>query len=148
MLGLDTDPWLRSYRRSVQAYGTVADTLEFYRRIFLESPVAIIVTTISLQIADANIAAQKMLNMRLKQLRGRRFHSHVARADREAFTAIVADLRDGRNSVSRPVLLNTTGGVEMEAMLNASVIRTAKGEPEFLLLVLHDRGDDVSSDMV
>src|SRR4051812_30495311 len=42
-LGLDTDVWLRGYRKSLKPYKTAGDALSFYTRIFDHAPVAILI---------------------------------------------------------------------------------------------------------
>src|SRR4029078_11537354 len=79
VLGLDSDVWLRSYRRSLKPYATAGDALAFYTRIFDHAPVEIMILGPQFLIADANIKAQKLLQKPLEALRGKPFNRHIAK---------------------------------------------------------------------
>ncbi len=60
-LGLDTDNWLRAYRKSVRSHPSIESALAYFKRIFDDAPAPFIITNTDLIITDANNAALEML---------------------------------------------------------------------------------------
>lgn len=148
VLGLDSDAWLRSYRRSLKPYESAGDALAFYTRIFDHAPVAIMILGPQFLIADANIEAQKLLRKSLELLRGKPFNRHVAKPDRAAFAEISHEILRDHTRVTRPLLLILGEDQTAEVSATACAIRDDAGNTEFIMLLLIDRSDDVSSDML
>lgn len=146
--GIDSDAWLRRFRQSSRPHETPNDALAFYSRIFLEAPVAMLIITMDYAVADANLAAQKLLGRPVNTLRGKPFQQNVAKSDRRAFTGIRGVIRDEKSIVTRPLRLVNAGGNETEASLIASAIRDETGEPEFIIMMFFERGKKITEDML
>jgi PAS domain S-box-containing protein len=146
--GVKNDAWDEIHRRSIRDYGDPQQSLAFYLRLFVESPIAMIVTTPHLEVADANTAAQRLFQRSLTQMRGRQFELSVANTERDVFKEILLELRDATSPVSRPLLLKIRDDVTVEAIVTASMIRTQEGEPEFTIMVFLERGENISSDIL
>ena len=147
-LGLDSDLWLRSYRKSLKPYETAGDALAFYTRIFNHAPAAMLILGPEFLVADANIEAQKLLRTTLENLRGIPFSRQIARTDRTAFAEISRQILTEHTSVTRPLLLGEEGHETIEVSATACALRDDDGNPEFIMLLLLDRSDDVTSDML
>jgi len=140
--------WEGAQRRSTRDYGTADESAEFYRRLFVESPVAMVITNPDFEISDINEAGQRLLHFSLRQMRGRQFQLSVADNDRDAWSEICLELRDARSAFSRPLLLNVGEGLVSEVIVTAAMIRGASGEPELAVLVFLERGENFSSDIL
>jgi PAS domain S-box-containing protein len=123
-------------------------SLAFYSRLFVDSPLATIVTTAAFEVADANNAAQRLFRRSIAEMRGRKFELSIAGSDRDAFKEIFVELSDATSPISRPLLLKVRDGITAEVIVTASMIRTAEGEPEFALMVFLERGENISSDIL
>jgi PAS domain S-box-containing protein len=141
------DLWLEAYRRT-WAHETPEEALAFYARIFDEAPAAIIVTQPNFAISDANVSAQRMLQRSVSALRGKLFHRYVAAADRIAFAAIAKQIISVPGSITRPLLMNSSDDSQVEVSLIACALRDAENNPEMIMLMLLDRGDQISSDIL
>lgn len=148
VLGLDSDAWLRSYRRSLKPYETAGDALAFYTRIFDHAPVAMMILGSDFLIADANIEAQKLLRNTLENLRGKPFNRHIAKPDRAAFAEISHEILRDHKRITRPLLLLPDEEMTIEVAVTACALRDDGGKTEFIMLLLMDRSDDVSSDIL
>jgi PAS domain S-box-containing protein len=120
----------------------------FFRRIFEESPVAILVVAPDFQITDANVSAQRLLGRSLDHLRECRLRQFIAQSDQEAYTAIRADIEARAGYVTRPLLLRLRDETKCEVSLIAAVFRDGRGNPEFILVTLLERGKSISEDML
>lgn len=120
----------------------------FYRRIFDDSPAAILVVNPDFVITDANLAAERMFNRDLAHLRGFQLRRFVAHSDQAAFVGIRSDIEDQAGYVTRPLLLRLPDQTEYEVSVTAAVFRNEKREPEFILLTLLERGTGISEDML
>jgi hypothetical protein len=116
---------------------------DFYRRVFSESPVAIVVTDPMFLIIDANACAEKLLNRLRSQLQEKPFLLMVAAKERRAFGAITADIMASRESISRPILLAPQGAEPVDARMRATAIRDQKGNIESFILVLESRTNEI-----
>jgi hypothetical protein len=141
------DMWLETYRRT-WAHETAEEALAFYARIFNEAPAAIVITQPSFAIWDANISAQRMLQRSLPALRGKSFHHYVAAADRTAFGAIAREIVSVPGRVTRPLLVRTSHDRLLEVSLVACALRDADEKPSMIVMMLLERGDDISSDIL
>lgn len=148
VLGLDSDAWLRSYQRSLKPDEPAGDALALYTRIFDYAPVAIMILGPQFLITDANIEAQMLLRKNLESLRGYPFNRHVAKSDRAAFAEISHEILRDCTRVTRPLLLVLGEQETAEVSVTACTIRDDEGNTEFIMLLLADRSDDVSSDML
>jgi PAS domain S-box-containing protein len=148
VLGLDSDAWLRSYRRSLKPYETAGDALAFYTRIFDHAPVAMMILGADFLIADANIEAQKLLKKTLETLRGKPFNRHIAKEDRAAFAEISHEILRDHGRVTRPLLMTPGEDLTIEVSVTACALRDDEGNTEFIMLLLMDRSDDVTFDIL
>ena len=143
----DADSWLRTYPRVAQHHDNTLKALIFYRRIFDEAPFPLIVTTMDFLIVDANFAAQQLLGRDLRQLTGTPFSTSISRVDRDLFAGLSDLIRDKRR-ISRPVSIRAAMEKEIETSLIARAIPDDEGLPEFVLILLNDRSDSVTSDIL
>ena len=141
------DMSLAAYRRK-WIHETVEDALAFYSRVFDEAPAAIITTDANFVITDANVTAQKLFQKTLGDLRGKPFIQSVAQADRHFFAAISAEIRLEPGRVTRPLLIRTPDNRESEVSLVACGVRGESGEPEMIIMIILERGENISSDML
>lgn len=141
------DLWLEAYRRT-WAHETAEEALSVYARIFDEAPAAIIVTRPDFTISDANVSAQRMLQRSLTTLRGKSFHRCVAAADSTAFAAIAKQIVSVPGSVTRPLLVKSSDDTQVEVALIACAMRDAEGQPEMIVMILLERGEEISSDIL
>ena len=141
------DLWLEAYRRT-WIHETTEEALGFYARIFDQAPAAMMVTEPSFVITDANIAAQQLLKRPLANLRGKPFQRNIAQADRTAFAAIAHEIISSPGRVTRPLLLKTADDGEVEVSLIACAFRDKNDVPEMVMLLLLERGENISSDIL
>ena len=141
------DDWLQVYRRS-WAHESAEEALVFYARLFDQAPAAIVVTQPDFAIIDVNIAAQKLLQRPLAALRGRPFQRNIASADRTAFSGIARQIISEPGRVTRPLLLKTGDDQEVEVSLIACALRGDDGEVQSIMILLLERGENVTSDIL
>jgi PAS domain S-box-containing protein len=120
----------------------------FFRRIFQESPAAILVVTLDFQITDANLAAQRMFKRGLRDLRDSALRQFVAHSDQVAFKGIRTDIEDQNGCAARPLLLRLPDETECEVSLTAAVFRDDGGDSQFILMTLLEGGKSISEDML
>lgn len=147
-VGLDSDLWLQAYRRHLRPHASPAESDAFYSRIFLESPAATLIVTPEFNIADANIAAQKLFKRTLAELRDFPFVVHVASMDQAGFSVIRTVLKEPEGRVVRPLKLRLHRDIEQDVLLLASAFRNDDGEIEFVQLVLVELGTTVLEDFL
>ena len=141
------DDWLQVYRRS-WAHESAEEALAFYARLFNEAPAAIIVTTPDFTIVDVNIAAQHLLNRALAVLKGTPFQRNIAAADRTAFSGIARQIISEPGRITRPLLVRTGDDREVEVSLIACALRGDDGEAQSVMMLLLERGENVTSDLL
>ena len=139
--------WLQSYRRS-WTHATSEEALGFYSRLFDEAPAAIIVTQPDFVIIDVNVAAQRLLQRPLAEIKGKGFQRIIAANDRTAFSVIASQIISEPGRVTRPLLLKCGDDQEVEVSLIASALRDDNGQPQSIVMILLERGDNVTSDML
>ncbi len=132
LAGIDTDVWLKAYRRATRIHGTVGSALGYFTRIFEEAPAPYIVTTPQLIIADANLEAQSLMKRQLAAVRGKPLQLIVAPSDRTAFRTIASDLLASQDKLARPLKLQYLSGAEFDVVFHARVIRNEMGDPQFI----------------
>jgi PAS domain-containing protein len=141
------DMWLDAYRRT-WTHESADEALAFYARVFDEAPAAIVTTDGNFVITDANVSAQQLFQKSLTALKGNPFIQNVARVDRAAFTAIGREITSERGRVTRPLLVRTSQDCDSEVSLVGCALRDERGEPEMVVLILLERGENVSSDIL
>ena len=140
------DSWLQSYRRS-WTHETSEEALGFYARLFSEAPAAIIVTNPDFVIVDANIAAQQLLHRPITVLKGKPFQRNIAPKDRTAFSVIARQIISEPGRVTRPLLLKSAEE-EVEIALIACALRGDQGQAQSVVMLLLERGENISSDIL
>lgn len=141
------DSWLQAYRRS-WTHETSEEALGFYARLFDEAPAAIIVTDSNFTIIDVNIAAQHLLQRSVTVLKGKSFSRNIAAKDRTAFSVIARQIVSEPDRVTRPLLMKPAGECEVEVSLIACALRDDQQKVERIVMLLLERGDDVTSDIL
>lgn len=142
------DGWLQAYRRS-WTHETREEALVFYARLFDEAPAAIVVTRPDLVIIDVNIAAQALLQRPLTELKGQPFQRIIGVSDRIAFSTIARQIVSEPERVTRPLLVKCGGHAEeVEVSLIARALRGDQGEVHSIVMILLERGLNVTSDML
>ena len=141
------DAWLQVYRRA-WTHESVEEALAFYARLFDEAPAAILVTSPDFAIIDANVSAQQLLQRSLSTMKNKPFRLHVAAQDRAVFSAIARQILAEPGRVTRPLLLKSSDDRMVEVSLIACALRDEQGHPQSVVMVLLERGEDVTSDIL
>ena len=141
------DRWLQAYRRS-WTHETSEEALGFYARLFDEAPAAIIVTDPDFTIIDVNIAAQQLLKRPLTALKGKPFSHNIAPKDRTVFSVIARQIISEPGRVTRPLLMKAASDHDVEVSLIACALRDDKQKAESVVILLLERGEDVTSDIL
>ena len=138
---------LEGYRRA-WTHENPEDSLVFYARVFDEAPAAMVVTQPNFLVTDANIAAQHLFQRSLNTLKGKPFEHNVAQQDLTAFSAIQREIIETPGQHTRPLLIRTADGRNVEVSMIATAFRDLNENPEFVMLILLERGENISSDIL
>ena len=147
-LGLDTDYWLRAYRKSVKSHPSIESALHYFKRIFDDAPAPYLVTNLSLVVTDANRAAQQMLRRSLVILRQKPLVVVVSREERSALRTMAADLINGHASITRPLRVQPHGLEPLDTVVSASVCRDADGIPECVFWIFLHPLENLNEDLL
>ena len=135
-------------RRRVWVHDTPEDALVFYNRLFDEAPAAMVVTQPNFLVTDANIAARHLLQRSLTTLQGRPFEHNVSQQDRTAFSAIQREIIEKPGPHTRPLLLRPADDRNVEVSMIATAFRDSNENADFVMLILLERGENISSDIL
>ena len=147
-LGLDTDSWLRAYRKSVKSHPSIESALYYFKRIFDDAPAPYLVTNLSLIITDANGAAQRMLRRSMLILREKPLVVIVSRDERPALRQMASDLIHGQNPITRPLRIKPHGLAALDTVVSASVCRDADNVPECVFWVFLHPLENLNEDLL
>ena len=134
-LGLDSDNWLRAYRKSVRSHPSIESALYYFKRIFDEAPAPYLVTNLDLLVTDANLAAQRMLGRSLAILREKPLLVIVTREDRQALRTFAHELIHGQKQITRPLRIQPFRQQVLDVVVSASVCTDNAGVPECVFWV-------------
>ena len=127
--GLDTDNWLRAYRKSVRSHPSIESALAYFKRIFDDAPAPYLITNLNLVVTDANNAAQQMLRRPLAILKEKPLLVIVAREDRRALRGMASELVGGQAGIVRPLRIQPYRRDALDIVVSASVCRDGNAVP-------------------
>ena len=133
--GLDTDNWLRAYRRSVRSHPSIESALAYFKRIFDDAPAPYLITNLNLVVTDANNAAQQMLRRSLVILKEKPLLVIVAREDRRALRGMASELVSGQAGIIRPLRIQPYRRGSVDIVVSASVCRDGNSVPECIFWI-------------
>ena len=133
--GLDTDNWLRAYRRSVRSHPSIESALAYFKRIFDDAPAPYLITNLNLVVTDANNAAQQMLRRSLVILKEKPLLVIVAREDRRALRGMASELVSGQAGIIRPLRIQPYRRESVDIVVSASVCRDGNSVPECIFWI-------------
>ena len=134
--------------RRAWTHETAEDALVFFSRLFDEAPAAMVVAQPNFLVTDANIAAQQLFQRPLSTLKGKPFEHNVAEQDLAAFSAIQREIIDTPGRHTRPLLIRTGDDRNVEVSMIAAAFRDRNDKPEYVMLILLERGENISSDIL
>lgn len=105
------------------------EEITYLRAVFDDAPIPYVVTDTNLIVIDANKAAERLWGLALDSLKGQGLSVLIAPSDYRAFLAIVDEIMQAPEPVSRPIRLRASSGRELEAMLAATSVRDVDDEP-------------------
>ena len=133
--GLDTDNWLRAYRKSVRSHPSIESALAYFKRIFDDAPAPYLITNLNLVVTDANNAAQHMLRRPLAILKEKPLLVIVARDDRRALRGMASELVSGQDGIVRPLRIQPYRRDALDIVVSASVGRDGNAVPECIFWI-------------
>ena len=146
--GLDTDNWLRAYRKSVRSHPSIESALTYFKRIFDDAPAPFVITNLSLVVTDANHAAQRMLRRSLLNLREKPLFMIVAREDRVGLRSIASELLAEEKGITRPIRVQPVRGKPLDLVVSACVCRDHRGVPECVFWIFLHPIDNGTEDLL
>jgi PAS domain-containing protein len=147
-LGLDTDNWLRAYRKSVRTHPSIESALEYFKKIFDEAPAPYLITNLELIVTDANNAAQRMLGRSLVILREKPLLVVVDRGDRVALRDMTTELLNGQSALTRPLRIRPFRQTPLEIVVSACVCCDGDGVPECIFWIFLHPLDRLNEDLL
>lgn len=147
-LGLDSDNWLRAYRKSLRSHPSIESALAYFKRIFDDAPAPYLVTNLDLVITDANVAAQRMLRRSLLILREKPLLVIVAREDRPALRVIASDLLHSQKQITRPLRIQPFKDQPLDIVVSARVCCDQENVPECVFWIFLHPLESLNEDLL